>query len=252
MTREQLLPLQPPKQMLREKLVSIQSPQAALREVTLPLQSQDNVLRDILLPVFEPYVAQSQALREAAIPAQITRQRMQQRTLQTTSFDLPAFEFEMETTTPYVPFLFGKGTQVKKKKPKLPKYLEGFLPQIKRKGEWKTVGIPTTEKTAKAWAAHFAMQTPARSFRVIPAGKPAKRVKAPRLPFGWEMQFRQPKTPSLRAAGAMVEKSKFALREREEFLGITQKGLRKLAQFPELRKSKRKRKGKRKKWIGIF
>lgn len=87
-------------------------------------------------------------------------------------------------------------------------YAEGFTALIRRKGKWlPATPFPVTRETAQAFGAKAALSTLARSYQIVPVGKPARAARRPRLPTGFQTMFR----PAKREPGVMVEKAMFAL-----------------------------------------
>lgn len=206
----------------------------------------------ITLPATIPRAVQMPKQSQRIVPRQIPRQLT--RAIVVPKMVTPTKVTEIiKPPVSFFPPLLLPATGKRPPSQKVLSFAQGFLPQVRRRGEWISVGKPMTEKMAKQWGAFYAIQGPARSYRALRAGRPATKVKGPRLPAFWRMQFRQPKSRELRQAGAMVERSKYALSQRGEFLGITMKGLEAMAQgFYGKRRKRKKGKKKRRRSNGLY
>lgn len=191
---------------------------------------------------------QTQRFSQVQKISQLQRQRLLQQTLQLTRTKTRQRQKQLEkekTRLKPLALVLPQFQPFPKQLRQVSRLAPGFLPFARVKGKFVPLtAFPVTKAAAQAFGARFALETPARTFKVVPAMAPARRVRIPILPAGFLQMFRPAKTKEL--AGALVEKTEFAIREPEELKGITFKGLRKLAMFPPLRKKKKKKRSKKK------
>lgn len=138
-----------------------------------------------------------------------------------------------------LPILFGMPS-IALELPKEPKKANSWVPQVKSKKKWRTVGRRMDYNSALSRASRGADLSTARSMRVKPSSKPPQ-VTGIRGWSGRSYKFRRGKKPNV-----YVEKRRFAIDSRGERIGLSIEKLKKnmswgLPMQQTKRKSKKKR-----------
>jgi len=197
-------------------------------------------IREIVMPRERAKAREKQAVREKEIIKQLTKTLPR---VFPKAKEPPIYKEPIKVPLPKVPlpFWWPPSPPAIYEQP-LASFVAGFIPLTRRAG--KVVPLtpfPVSKEAASAIAIMTVAGTPRASYKLLGVGRPARKIAFPRIPFGAARMFMPAKT----LPGWMVEKPKYRIREREEMLGIPYAGLKKLAQFPWLRKAKKKRRRKK-------